>query len=104
MIYELPTKSFLKNIAYIRKSLNEKFPKEFNGQYTIVDDYNKEIALAGNSIIKIQEIFNKYLDILNDKIQVQTTVEEVKEETTKKRKSRKKKGEKANEDTTRTDN
>lgn len=102
MVYELPTKSFLKNIAYIRKSLNEKFPKEFNGQYTIVDDYNKEIALAGNSIIKIQEIFNKYLDILNDKVQV--TVEEVKEETTKKRKLRKKKGEKANEDTTRTDN
>ena len=102
MVYELPTKSFLKNIAYIRKSLNEKFPKEFNGQYTIVDDYNKEIALAGNSIIKIQEVFNKYLDILNDKVQV--TVEEIKEETTKKKKSRRKKGEKVNENTTRTDN
>lgn len=102
MVYELPTKSFLKNITYIRKSLNEKFPKEFNGQYTIVDDYNKEIALAGNSIIKIQEVFNKYLDILNDKVQV--TVEEIKEETTKKKKSRRKKGEKVNENTTRTDN
>lgn len=102
MVYELPTKSFLKNIAYIRKFLNEKFPKEFNGQYTIVDDYNKEIALAGNSIIKIQEVFNKYLDILNDKVQV--TVEEIKEETTKKKKSRRKKGEKVNENTTRTDN
>ena len=102
MVYELPTKSFLKNIAYIRKSLNEKFPKEFNGQYTIVDDYNKEIALAGNSIIKIQEVFNKYLDILNDKVQV--TVEEIKEEITKKKKSRRKKGEKVNENTTRTDN
>lgn len=102
MVYELPTKSFLKNIAYIRKSLNEKFPKEFNGQYTIVDDYNKEIALAGNSIIKIQEVFNKYLDILNDKVQV--TVEEIKEETTKKKKSRRKKGEKVDENTTRTDN
>ena len=100
MVYELPTKSFLKNIAYIRKSLNEKFPKEFNGQYTIVDDYNKEIALAGNSIIKIQEVFNKYLDILNDKVQV--TVKEIKEETTKKK--RRKKGEKVNENTTRTDN
>ena len=102
MVYELPTKSFLKNIAYIRKSLNEKFQKEFNGQYTIVDDYNKEIALAGNSIIKIQEVFNKYLDILNDKVQV--TVEEIKEEITKKKKSRRKKGEKVNENTTRTDN
>lgn len=104
MVYELPTKSFLKNIAYIRKSLNEKFPKEFNGQYTIVDDYNKEIALAGNSIIKIQEVFNKYLDILNDKVQVTVEPKEVKEETTKKKKSRKKKGEKVNENTTRTDN
>ena len=102
MVYELPTKSFLKNIAYIRKSLNEKFPKEFNGQYTIVDDYNKEIALAGNSIIKIQEVFNKYLDILNDKVQVAVKQEEIKEETTKKK--RRKKGEKVNEDTTRTDN
>lgn len=100
MVYELPTKSFLKNIAYIRKSLNEKFPKEFNGQYTIVDDYNKEIALAGNSIIKIQEVFNKYLDILNDKVTVEP--KEIKEETTKKK--RRKKGEKVNENTTRTDN
>lgn len=101
MVYELPTKSFLKNITYIRKSLNEKFPKEFNGQYTIVDDYNKEIALAGNSIMKIQEIFNKYLDILNDKVQVTVEPKEIKETTKKKRR---KKGEKVNENTTRADN
>lgn len=66
MPYELPTDSFLKNIAYVRSSLQEKFPSKSHAEDSIVDDYNKEIRLAGNSIIKIKEIMNKYLAILND--------------------------------------
>ena len=66
MVYELPKQSFLKNIAYVRQCISEKYPRKNYGDHSLVDDYNSEIRLAGNSIVKIQEVLDKYLKILNE--------------------------------------